>query len=149
MGGGTWQITGYAVGLVPFTTVIGTKTPKGLKYKGKEIMGKTDIFADQIWEISKQAARARKRALPNDQAAINVLFTVHLRLRELGWKEPCYIPKGGGEVEAISFGSTGIHKVWRDDLGRCWTSDGGDIWLYTVFLWRPIEAAADIPDDKS
>jgi hypothetical protein len=67
--------------------------------------------ARAIWDSAKAADRRRKEAMPTEESAIQAFFDAHTRLKEFGWREIIYSPKGGGgEFNVLEAGSTGIHR---------------------------------------
>lgn len=86
-------------------------------------------------------AECAKRAadMPDEQAAISVMFQSWLRLRELGWREAMYCPKDGRSFKVIEPGSTGIfdchyHGEWP--TGSYWVSDAHDLWPSHPVLFK-------------
>lgn len=78
------------------------------------------------------AEREEKRAkdMPDEKAALGVLFEAYKRLEELGWSNAVYCPKDGSMFNAIEAGSTGIHTAsyqgeWPK--GSWWIHDDGDM----------------------
>lgn len=77
--------------------------------------------------------------MPDEQAALNVLFGAWLRLKELGWQEAEYCPKDGSEFKVIEAGSTGFHDcVYLGEwpTGGWWVHDG-DTYPSRPILWKP------------
>ena len=96
-----------------------------------------------LWATAEAEEAARAAAMPTEQDAINAMFSAHLRLRDLGWREAIYCPKDGSEFDVIEAGSTGIHRChysgeWPD--GHWWVADDGDLWPSRPVLYRPTEA---------
>jgi hypothetical protein len=99
-------------------------------------MSKIDIET-LLGEIAK-ARQDRADRMPDEHAAIKVMFDAWLRLKELGWKEAIYCPKDGSMFLAIEAGSTGIHDCnyegeWPN--GSWWVHDG-DCWPSHPILWK-------------
>ena len=85
------------------------------------------------------ADKRRAELMPNEQAAIRMMFEAHQRLRELGWNDAVYCPKDGSEFDAIEPGSTGIHRChyigeWPN--GSWWVSDEHDMYPSRPVLYR-------------
>lgn len=105
----------------------------------------TREVAEALWKTAEEARLRRVASMPDERAAIAVLFSAWLRLKELGWKEAEYCPKDGTPFDAIEPGSTGVHRchyegTWPD--GRWWTSDEHDMYPSRPILWRRQEAQA-------
>lgn len=106
--------------------------------------------ADALWKTTEEARLRRESSMPDEKAAIAVLFSAWLRLKELGWKEAEYCPKDGTPFDAIEPGSTGIHRChydgkWPD--GHWWTSDEHDMYPSRPILWRSRAVVAPAPVD--
>lgn len=85
--------------------------------------------------------RTKKRAtlMPDEQAAISMLFEAYLRLKELGWNEAIYCPKDGLEFLAIEPGSTGQHTCTYSGewpTGSWWIHADGDMWPSRPILFK-------------
>ena len=94
-------------------------------------------------EASK-AARAAK--MPDEAAALAQMHEAWTRLKELGFREAQYAPKGK-TLQFIEIGSTGIHVGHRDDKSDsvlCWLEEAGALWPSRPILWRkrPTETIA-------
>lgn len=64
---------------------------------------------------SVEAAQAkRERDMPDEQSAINAMFSAWVRLKELGWNDIMYCPKDGSRFRVIENGSTGIFDCEYD-----------------------------------
>lgn len=86
---------------------------------------------------AQEADRAKR--MPDEQAALNVLFGAWLRLKELGWQDAEYCPKDGSEFKVIEAGSTGFHDcVYLGEwpTGGWWVHDG-DTYPSRPILWKP------------
>lgn len=68
----------------------------------------TRAEGEALWAAAKERERKRHELMPDEQAAIKMLWEAHQRLKELGWKEPQYGPKDGTHFKIIELGSTGI-----------------------------------------
>jgi hypothetical protein len=90
--------------------------------------------------VSVELARQRRQDLmPDEHAAIRMMFEAQQRLKELGWNDAVHCPKDGSEFDAIEPGSTGIHRChysgeWPS--GGWWISDEGDLWPSRPVLYR-------------
>lgn len=78
-------------------------------------------------------------AMPDERAALRVMFAAWEWLKDLGWREAIYCPKDGTTFDAIEVGSTGIHDChymgeWPN--GGWWTHDAGDLWPSSPILFR-------------
>jgi hypothetical protein len=107
--------------------------------------------AKELWRATEEADRRRAELMPDERAAIHLMFEAWQRLKELGWGEAIYCPKDGSEFDAIEAGSTGIHKcfysgVWPN--GTWWVSAHGDLWPSRPILYRkPVNALKEIPTE--
>jgi hypothetical protein len=84
--------------------------------------------------------KLREGAMPDDAAALTILFEAYQRLKSLGWREAIYCPKDGTPFQAIEAGSTGIHTCHYDGdwpTGHWWISNAGDLWPSHPILFRP------------
>ena len=98
----------------------------------------TRADADALMESFERAKEDRARRIPDEQAAIRVMWDGWYRLKELGWSEAIYCPKDGTHFQAIEPGSTGIHDCnyqgeWPK--GSWWVYDG-DIWPSRPCLFK-------------
>jgi hypothetical protein len=88
-----------------------------------------------------EARRKRAKAMPDQQAALSLLFEAWLRLKELGWQDAICSPKDGSTFQAIEVGSTGIHACFymgEWPKGGWWVADRGDLFPAHPSLWRPL-----------
>lgn len=95
--------------------------------------------ADAIMAAVEAANKRRAELMPDEQAAIRMMFEAHQRLRELGWNDAIYCPKDGSEFDVIEPGSTGIHRChysgeWPS--GSWWVSDEHDTYPSRPVLYR-------------
>lgn len=95
------------------------------------------IDAGQLWNAICQAEALRAEVMPTEAECLKVMFFGYQRLRELGWREAMYMPENNQIFETISAGSTGIHKSYRDEQGRYWAFDAGDLWPSSPILFHP------------
>lgn len=117
----------------------------------------TRAEGDALWAAAMKAKDERAAAMPDESAALNVLFGAFQRLKELGWREWIYMPKDGTLVDLIECGSTGIHKgyymgEWPN--GSVWVMDDHDLWPSHPILFRkpptpPPAATTDTPTSQS
>lgn len=97
--------------------------------------------AEAIMAAIEESRVKRAELMPDEKAAIRMMFDAFDRLRELGWREACYCPKDGTEFDAIEPGSTGIHRChysgeWPS--GSWWVADHGDLWPSRPILFREV-----------
>lgn len=92
---------------------------------------------DEMMDSFEKSRQWRADQIPDEAAAIKVMFEAWERLKALGWREAMYCPRDGSPVEFIEAGSTGIHRGWRDDK-YFWIEDG-DLWPSQIgpMLFRP------------
>lgn len=92
------------------------------------------LYASATAKMEKRAAD-----MPDEQSAIDAMFSAYQRLKELGWTEAIYCPKDGTVFRAVEPGSTGIFEThysgkWPD--GSWWSEDGGDLWPARPCLFK-------------
>lgn len=92
-----------------------------------------------IMAAVEAATQRRAELMPDEQAAIRMMFEARQRLMELGWNDAIYCPKDGSEFDAIEAGSTGIHRChysgeWPN--GGWWVADDGDLYPSRPVLYR-------------
>jgi hypothetical protein len=68
-----------------------------------------------------EARRRSADLMPDEQAALRVLYMAWERLKYFGWNDPVYCPKDGTEFEVIELGSTGVFSgryvgTWPDGM---------------------------------
>lgn len=85
------------------------------------------------------ATQRRAELMPDEPAAIRMMFEAHQRLKELGWNDAIYCPKDGSEFDVIEPGSTGIHRChyhgeWP--TGKWYIAADGDLWPSRPVLYR-------------
>lgn len=110
--------------------------------------------SEEQWTQLLAALRERherdEAEMPDDRAALLVMFRGFDRLRQLGWRDACYCPKDGSTFEVIEAGSTGIHRAHYEGewpKGTWWIHEDGDLWPSRPILFRLIPPAA--PCDES
>lgn len=99
----------------------------------------TEQEIDEFWGSIEEARKRREESLPTEEHCLRAMFDAWERLKELGWNDMMYGPKDGSVVEAISFGSTGIHPAhymgeWPS--GGWWIHDAGDLWPAQPVMYR-------------
>ncbi len=96
--------------------------------------------AEGLWLQAEERDRHRADLMPDEQAAIMMLFEAFQRLKDLGWQEAIYCPKDETTFEAIEAGSTGIHDcMYIGDwpTGSWEVIADNDLWPAHPILWRP------------
>lgn len=83
-----------------------------------------------IDELDK-VRRRKAHIMPNEQAALNVLYMAWERLKDFGWNDMSYCPKDGTEFDVIELGSTGVFSgryvgTWPNGMWE--TMDDSDIY---------------------
>lgn len=68
--------------------------------------------ADALWASCEADRERRASDMPDEKAALKILFDAWLRLKELGWREAAYCPKDGSPFQIIEAGSTGIFDAF-------------------------------------
>jgi hypothetical protein len=98
--------------------------------------------AEELLRRCDEEKKARATAMPDENAAIQAMFSAYLRLKELGWRDAIYCPKDGSEFKVIENGSTGIFDCtysgkWPD--GHFMICDGRDIYPTNIgpALFKP------------
>lgn len=85
------------------------------------------------------AETERAKIMPDEEAALKVMFAAYQRLQELGFRPAIYCPKDGTLFDAIEAGCTAIGTCHYDGewpKGRWWMHSGGDLWPSRPILWR-------------
>ncbi|HYH38548.1 MAG TPA: hypothetical protein VD860_10050 [Azospirillum sp.] len=109
----------------------------------------TDEQFNRLLAAIERQDRARAEHMPDEAAALKVMFQAWRRLKDLGWREVMYCPKDGTVFDCIEAGSTGIHDcsylgAWPN--GHWIVHEGGDLWPSSPILFRlkaPVSAAPD------
>lgn len=100
--------------------------------------------AEALWAACEASERERKALMPDMQAALSVRGQVYARLRDFGWREGMYCPKGGEDFAAILQGSSGIFPACY--VGR-WPTGSisvmGDEYSHAAILWKPVDDLDD------
>jgi hypothetical protein len=95
----------------------------------------TPMAVDRRFKAAHDAlnkARERRNDLmPDEQAALSVLYMAWERLKDFGWNDPVYCPKDGTEFDVIELGSTGVFSAkyvgeWPD--GMWYLMDDRDVY---------------------
>lgn len=91
----------------------------------------------------------RKELMPDEDAAIRMLFDAYIRLKDFGWRDAIYCPKDGTEFKVIEPGSTGKHDciyqgTWPD--GSWWIVGDGDMSPSRPVLFKAPNANSTTPD---
>lgn len=95
--------------------------------------------ADAIMASVREADKRRAELMPDEKAAIRMMFEASQRLMELGWSDAIYCPKDGSVFDAIEPGSTGIHKCFYQGEwpnGFWWIADDCDTYPSRPVLFR-------------
>lgn len=95
--------------------------------------------AEALMAQVEAATQRRAELMPDEPAAIRMMFEAHQRLKELGWNDAIYCPKDGSEFDVIEPGSTGIHRChyhgeWP--TGKWYIAADGDLWPSRPVLYR-------------
>lgn len=100
----------------------------------------TRAEADELSRKMEEDDARRKELMPDEQAALRMLFDAWQRLKELGWRDAIYCPKDGRLFEVVECGSTGIHKCSYDGEwpnGHWWIhEEDGDLSHSRPVLFR-------------
>jgi hypothetical protein len=95
--------------------------------------------AESIMASVREADKRRAELMPDEKAAIQMMFEARQRLQELGWRDAIYCPKDGSVFDSIEPGSTGIHKCYYEGEwpnGRWWLFDEDDTYPSRPVLFR-------------
>lgn len=104
--------------------------------------------AEALIAAADAAGRRRAELMPDEQAAIRMMFEARQRLMELGWNDAIYCPKDGSEFDAIEPGSTGIHRChYRGEWpnGHWHIASDGDLYPSRPVLYRAGSATPPQP----
>lgn len=107
--------------------------------------------AKALWDAAEASTADRAARMPDDKAALNVMFDGWQRLKELGWREAAHCPKDGSTFEVIESGSTGIfrcHYQGEWPGGSYWIADNNDLWPSHPILYRLLPEAQAEYDAK-
>jgi hypothetical protein len=96
--------------------------------------------AKALWDLAMKQKAERQARIPDEATAIRSLFEAFITLKEMGWRDAIYAPKGP-PLEVIEVGSTGIHFATRDQISF-WIHADGDSWPSRPVLFRLAEPAA-------
>lgn len=94
---------------------------------------------DSILAAHEKAKADRATEMPDESAALAVMFRAHQRLKELGWRDAIYCPKDGKIFKAIEAGSTGIHDCRYDGewpTGSWWLLSDDDAYPSRPILYK-------------
>ena len=109
----------------------------------------TSDQAEAILEAIERGNKLRVDQMPDERAAIKVMFAAYDRLRSLGWREIMYAPKDGTIVEVIEAGSAGIFRAhymtFSKGGGSWWIHDAADLWPADPILFRAIAEQLPTP----
>lgn len=94
----------------------------------------SEMDAARMIELAKQDRERIAREMPTEQDAIRRLQDAYSRLKQLGWKDAIYAPRGEW-VEVIEVGSTGIHQALRHEDGGFMIDNN---WPSRPTFYRPI-----------
>lgn len=101
--------------------------------------GDGGTLGERLWAEAEAQASKRAADMPDENAALRVMFNAYQRLRELGWGEAIYCPKDGTYFDAIEAGSMGVHACtyWGEwPKGGWWVADDNDLWPSHPILFR-------------
>jgi hypothetical protein len=104
--------------------------------------------AQKIFQEIRRKESERALKMPEEKDAIMQIFEGVKRLEDLGWGNSIYAPKDRTFFKAIEAGSCGIARTNRDDKGRFWAYEAGDIWPSKPILFKLEESTMDSTDDS-
>jgi len=90
-------------------------------------------LAQTLWAQSLHEQRQRAATMPTVREAMRAIAEGKMRLKELGWTEPQYIPCGT-RAQVVEAGSIGMFWATKDAKGHWWLEDGGDLWPGTPLM---------------
>lgn len=102
-----------------------------------------------ILEECEAQRRRRAELMPDEQAAIGMLYEAYTRLKELGWKNSMHCPVDGKEYRMLEAGCAAA-GVGHREIKRCgnckaeagkwfWMHDAGDWWPANPILFKEKE----------
>jgi hypothetical protein len=98
------------------------------------------LDADAFWAAAERAKAPRAERMPDEQAAVEVMFQAVQRLREPCWSDGVFAPKDGTAFRSIEAGSRGIgHTFWSgadENSGNYLTAEAGDRWPARPTMFR-------------
>lgn len=106
-----------------------------------------EVMAELLASVDAAKAQ-RAEEMPDEAAALQVLFRAYQRLQELGFSDAIYCPKDGTVFDVIEAGSTGIHDCTYEGewpRGRWWVLADGDMWPSRPILYRRKAAVGVVP----
>lgn len=98
---------------------------------------------DRLLAAIKRHKHNRAKVMPNEDAALRVMFAAYTRLKELGFRDIIGAPKDGSKIEIVESGSTGIHIAsytgeWPH--GSYESFDGHESWAINPCLFRRMKS---------
>ncbi len=104
-----------------------------------------DALHDDVEKLLAELERDKQRRaeiMPDEKAALKVMFEAYTRLKELGFNDAIYCPKNGTVFDAIEPGFTSIGKCSYDGKwpnGHWWMHEADDLWPSRPILFRKID----------
>lgn len=95
--------------------------------------------AEALWRDAEERDRRRAELMPDEQAALDMLFEAFQRLKDLGWQEAIYCPKDGTVFDAVQAGITktaACRYVGEWPRGGWEVIADDDLWPAHPILWR-------------
>jgi hypothetical protein len=111
-------------------------------YEIAALLRQLDRERANSWLVgAKKAEERRAELMPDEHAAVNMLFEATQRLEDLGWQDAIYCPKDGSSFQVIEPGSTGFHRAhycgeWLK--GTWWIEEEADMGPSRPILWKPL-----------
>jgi hypothetical protein len=93
---------------------------------------------ESLWESVERKQKQRAEMMPDEEAAIRLMFEAYIRLKELGWNDICYANKSQGSVNVITPGCTGTGPA-RFMEPCWWAEEAGDLWPCHPILFKKSE----------
>lgn len=99
-------------------------------------------------DAAERAREARAHLMADGKSARAALRSALLRLRELGWRDGIYCPKGGESFAVLEFGSTGVFTGFYSGewpTGHVIVED--EVTTPKGILWKPLASLTDEEED--
>lgn len=99
----------------------------------------TQVEADALWKDAEASMARRAELMPTEGDAVRHLAMAYQRLKELGWREPCYCPKDGSNFRVVEPGISCFpvayaEREWPDT--HWWVLSDDDIWPSRPILFK-------------
>lgn len=99
----------------------------------------TRAEAEALWTDAERSATRRAELMPTEGAAVRHLAAAYERLKELGWREPCYCPKDGSHFRIVEPGISCFPVAYAEGEWpntKWWSLSDDDIWPSRPILFK-------------